>query len=373
MPEAHAERVKRCPQDSGGSDTPSFSELCLYEHERGSLSQLIDQAHKQEGCILGRVVKLDRGYPLVVTEHNQAVRAEHAISLVKTEDIRAAIGDWVSVSEPDGHDKARIEKILPRRTRFVRWNGSATGDFQVLAANVDRVIIVSALSKKPLVESVVVRILKGIVIARDAGCDVAVVLSKADRKRAHDEVQRDVSYLKALLGDDVPMVVTSALNKQGISEVEELIEPGRSAVLLGESGAGKSTLANTLLDDEVLATGAVRSKDDKGRHTTVARQMTVLANGGILIDAPGLRTIPLIGHEEGMRATFPAIEEARLSCRFRDCTHVDEPGCEVLALVERGVISAEQLRFYRLLAEEMRAAEKRLNPNVDIRGGRAKR
>lgn len=97
-------------------------------------------------------------------------------------------------------------------------------------------------------------------------------------------------------------------------------------MILGESGAGKSTLLNALLGHDTLATGGVRERDDQGRHTTVARVMVALpATPGVIADAPGLRSLPLVGHERGLACAFPEIVEASHACRFGDCTHTHEP------------------------------------------------
>ena len=97
-------------------------------------------------------------------------------------------------------------------------------------------------------------------------------------------------------------------------------------MILGESGAGKSTLLNALLGHDTLATGGVRERDDQGRHTTVARVMVALpGDAGVIADAPGLRSLPLVGHERGLARAFPEIVEASRACRFGDCTHTHEP------------------------------------------------
>lgn len=100
---------------------------------------------------------------------------------------------------------------------------------------------------------------------------------------------------------------------------------GTCSMILGESGAGKSTLLNTLLGHDALETGAVRARDDAGRHTTVARVMVKLPGScGVVADAPGLRSLPLVGHERGLARAFPEIVEASRGCRFNDCTHTHE-------------------------------------------------
>lgn len=311
-------------------------------------------------CVLGRVVRLDRGYPLVATPEG-AFRAEHAIALVKGADVRAAVGDWVAVRLPCGHDKARIEHVVPRLGVLARWDGSSRGDRQVLAANLDLLVVVQPFSKRPLC---VDRIMRSCVLAREGGARVAVALTKADRVSQPDRLALDVAAVRRAAGDDVDVVVVSCATGQGVEEVRALIAPMTTALLLGESGAGKSTLVNALLGEEVLGVGEVRCRDDQGRHTTVARRMLKVPRAGVLVDAPGLRSLPLLGEERGLACTYPEIDALVATCRFRDCTHGDEPGCAVRAAVSAGSVDAARLEEYRLLAAEMLANRRRLMPSA---------
>ena len=148
----------------------------------------------------------------------------------------------------------------------------------------------------------------------------------------------------------------------GVAAVRELVPQGTVAIVLGESGAGKSTLLNALLGHEALETGAVREADDMGRHTTVARRMVSLPGAGVIVDEPGLRSLPIVGHERGLAKVFPDIADAARECRFRDCTHTHEPGCGVRA----AGFSEVRLACYLALAAEMRESAASLDPDVVI-------
>ncbi len=311
-------------------------------------------------CALGRVVRLDRGYPLVTTDAG-SFRAEHAIALVKGADVRAAVGDWVVLRLPHGHDKALIERILPRLGAITRWDGSGRGERQVLAANVDVLIVAQPLSRRAVPLD---RIVRSVVLAREGGADAAVVLTKADRSPDPGRLADDEAQVRAAVGPGVPVVATSCLRGEGVEDVRALIPAGRCALLLGESGVGKSTLVNTLLGAEVLGVGAVRGRDDQGRHTTVARRMLKVPGAGVLVDAPGLRSMPLLDEDRGLALTFPEIAALVPQCRFRDCTHGSEPGCAVRAGVEAGDVPPDRLAEYRLLAAEMLANRRGLDPSA---------
>lgn len=348
------------------SDVPAFGDLRVDDAQRAAYQGFLATADNADEMRLGFVVRLDRGFPLVATE-GDAFRAEHSVAFAKQDGERdacllPAVGDCVAVRRAPGHDMGVIERVLPRRTSFERWRGRSRGERQVLAANVDTVLIVQALGSGEVLFG---RVARSLVLARDCGIEPAVVLTKADRC-TEGELARDLDRVRRLVGADVRVVVTSSAAGEGMEEVRALVGPRRCAMILGESGAGKSTLLNALLGHEALATGAVRERDDRGRHTTVARVMVRLPGGGVIADVPGLRSLPLVGHERGLARAFPEIAAAAEGCRFRDCTHEHEPGCEVRARHEAGEIADERLACYLALAEEMRASARSLDPDVAL-------
>ena len=143
-----------------------------------------------------------------------------------------------------------------------------------------------------------------------------------------------------------------------------VLAPHRTAVLLGPSGAGKSTLVNRLIGAEVLATGAVRAGDRRGRHTTTRRQLVVVPSGGVLIDTPGLRALGLTGSGGGIDAAFADIVALAAQCRFADCSHTGEPGCAVLAAVAGGALDPVRLASYQKLREETEDKQSGTDPKV---------
>ena len=340
-------------------DLPSFEDLRVRDSQVEAFNAYVASAEEAIPYELGCVIRLDRGFPLVATA-NRTVRAEHAHALAKGDHLLPAIGDWVVLACPLGHDMGRIDAVLPRATAFERWRGKNRGEKQTLAANVDTVLIVQALNTDPLRCG---RLARSLVLVNDCGARPVILLTKADRKASPQDLQADIDMVRSVCGD-VEILVTSAFANEGLDDVRRVIPAGTIAMILGESGAGKSTLLNGLLGHEAAATQCVREKDDMGRHTTVARVMYALEGCGVMADAPGLRSLPLVGHERGLAITFPEIVRAAHGCKFRDCTHTHEPGCEVLAQCEQGNISAERLEVFLTLASEMRVSAQSLDPDI---------
>lgn len=310
---------------------------------------------------VGRVVKLDRGFPLVRLASGEEVRCEHAIFLVKGSDQRAVIGDFVTVSLPEGHDKGIIEETLPRTSSFVRKDPTERALPQTLAANFDLVLVA-----QPLEEVNVRRLERELVLAHETGVEVAVVLTKADLVASAQEVEAVRQRIDGFIGNDSVLVV-SEKDPQSIQVVADLIaKDNKMAVLLGRSGVGKSSLVNMLVGKEVQSTTPVR-QDGKGRHTTVSREIIELPSGGSVIDMPGVRGLGLWDADEGIGATFSDIEELSQSCRFRDCTHTNEPGCAVKRAVDAGELSSARLESYVRLREESQQVKVRREEAERIR------
>ncbi len=161
---------------------------------------------------------------------------------------------------------------------------------------------------------------------------------------------------------DAPVVVTSTESAPGIGGLREFLAAGRTVALLGSSGVGKSSIANALLGESRLPTGEVRQTDSKGRHTTTHRELVPLAEGGALIDTPGMRELQLWANAESVEETFDEIAEAGSACRFGDCTHQNEPGCAVREALEAGIISPERWQSYRKLRAEAQRHERMADP-----------
>jgi ribosome biogenesis GTPase / thiamine phosphate phosphatase len=295
-------------------------------------------------CSPARVVRVERTHCLVVGPDG-AERAARCQPL-------PAVGDWVGVGdEAISHVLPRFSAITRRRLEAGRTAfDSAGSDLQVLAANLDFVII-----SAPADRASPARVEREVAIAWESGAQPLVAVTKSDLDA--DDAARSLG--RRLLGVDV--LAVSALDGAGLDELQSLLRPAKTAVLFGPSGAGKSTLINALVGHELLPTGAVRESDHRGRHTTTSRQLVVLPTGGILIDTPGLRSLALTAEIEVERA-FPEIETLARSCRFADCRHETEPGCAVTSALSTGALDRQRFASYRKLEREVAAEERRSDP-----------
>ncbi len=289
----------------------------------------------------------DENAPETAAAPELLVRCEHATALVKGERVRAAIGDRVVVQLPAGHDKGIICSIDPRATAFVRKDPADRTAKQVLAANFGLVVVV-----EPMNDLNRRRLERELVLAHETGAPVAVVLTKTDLV---DPAQRTgiLQDIRALAGRDTPVLGASLEDASSIGKVRGLVGPGCMAILIGKSGVGKSSLVNALAGRALQSTASVRAADGKGRHTTVDRVLVEVPGGGAVVDMPGVRGLGLWDADQGLARAFADVEGLAAQCRFRDCSHGDEPGCAVQAALVSGELAPERLASYRSLAREI--------------------
>jgi ribosome biogenesis GTPase len=293
-------------------------------------------------CVPGRVARPDGALHLVLTADGP-LRAEPSGALKHAAADRTAlptVGDWVAV-----RDGSLIEAVLPRRSAFVRHGAGNAATGQVLAANVDVVFVVVALSAAPNLR----RLERFLALAWESGGQPVVLLTKADLCASLPDVVAEVTAA----APGAPVHAVSSVTGEGVDDVRAHLTPGRTVVLLGASGVGKSTLANLLLGATHLATTAIRA-DGKGRHTTTHRELVPLPGGAVLIDTPGLRGIQLWDADDGLDKAFAEVEALLGACRFHDCAHETEPGCAVLAALADGTLEPRRWESYRKLQRELR-------------------
>lgn len=248
-----------------------------------------------------------------------------------------AVGDRVTFTPEN--DRGVLEGIEPRRNVLSRPAVGRSGQRQLLAANLDRVVVVVAARTPRWKPAIVDRYL---VLASAAGIAPLVCLNKSDLGPPEEDEAALAVYARL----EVPVLRVSAATGQGMEDLVRALT-GLASVLVGPSGTGKSTLANRLVPEAAVRVGEVSDQTGRGRHTTTWVELLDLPSGGHLIDSPGLRVLGLSGvPPEDLALHFPEIREHAGGCRFQDCRHRAEPGCAVKAAVAGGAVAEERYASY---------------------------
>jgi ribosome biogenesis GTPase len=261
------------------------------------------------------------------------------------------VGDWVHARRADA-TLALIENVEPRTTCISRQRPGGGGE-QVLAANVDLIVIVMGLDGDYNIR----RLERYLILAAASGSDAMVALNKVD---VCPEWSARLDEVRAVTSD------AAALSAhKSVAPLTEVVR-GRTVVLLGSSGAGKTTIANALLGESRQATQPVRESDSRGRHTTTRRMLIDLPGGGALIDTSGLRELALWAGQDSVDEVFAGIAALARQCRFHNCAHADEPGCAVSRALKTGELDPARWASYQKLLAEARYHERAVDQRAAV-------
>jgi ribosome biogenesis GTPase len=300
--------------------------------------------HAAQGLLPARVIEQQRGLYRVIAE-----RGEFCATLSGRFAFEAApgdhptAGDWVALALRAEEGAAAIQALLTRTSAFTRR--APDGGTQVVAANLDIAFLVSSLNGDLNLR----RLERYLAVARAGGALPVIVLTKAD---ICADAEARAEEVRAIAGD-ASVHVVSAATGVGLDALAAHLSIGKTAALLGSSGVGKSTLVNALIGAPIMATQAISGDGKRGRHTTTHRQLVLLPSGGLLLDSPGMRELGVWTADAGVAATFADVETLIAACRFRNCSHGNEPDCAVRAALADGALDESRWRSYRKLLREL--------------------
>ena len=265
-----------------------------------------------------------------------------------------AVGDYVKISMREDNT-AYISDILPRRNSIVRKASNLSKQSHILAANVDVCLLVVTVNYPATSTTFIDRFLAS---AEAYRVPVVLVFNKADLYNEAELASME-SLIALYESIGYRCLRTVATDGQGIEELKEIVK-GRVSLLAGNSGVGKSSLVNAVSPETAARIGEISKIHNKGMHTTTYSEMFELMPGSYLVDTPGVKGFGTYDMEiEEIADYFIEIFECSKGCRFGNCTHIHEPGCAVVAAVERGDIALSRYSSYLSMIEEKKEGKYR--------------
>lgn len=310
--------------------------------------QEAEMQYKQNDRLVGRVISQNRFLYQVLIDREEKVgkvcgKLQYGAN--NKEDY-PVVGDWVIYKENGG--EVIIEEILPRKTMISRKVAGGRSDLQVLATNMDKVLITMAFNNDFNLR----RLERYLAIAWESGAIPMILLTKSDL--CEDIAVKVESIEQIAFGVDI--LAVSSLTGEGFEALRQSIKSEETVVFIGSSGVGKSSIVNKLMGRDIQMIKAI-DEHDKGRHTTTHRELFELPEGGMVIDTPGMRELQF--SQGDMETTFHEIELLSEACYFSDCTHTTEPKCAIREAIENGGLLKERYGSYVKLRREMEIHEAR--------------
>jgi ribosome biogenesis GTPase len=297
-----------------------------------------------------RVTGVDRGW-LVLLNETGVFRAQLSGTFMHQASGAAArpcVGDWVCVQRSDAAAPGSVHAVLDRKTSLRRKAVGKAAVDQMIAANMDCVIVVQSCHTDFNLK----RLERYLTMVAEGGALPWVLLTKTDLV-GPDVLSDQMAQIRGA-GIAAPVLTLSNVTQAGIEDLKRMLVPGKTYCFVGSSGVGKSTLINALIGHAQQDTKSV-SGTGEGRHTTVRRELIVLENGAMVIDNPGMREFGIQGADAGIEGGFADILALAPQCRFNDCTHVSEPGCAVRAAVNTGDIARGHYENFVKLTQESKS------------------
>jgi ribosome biogenesis GTPase len=296
---------------------------------------------------VARVTAVDRGGGLLRGEEGE-VPFEPSGRLRFSAESSAdmpCVGDWVVAQYHNAGEMAIVHGVLPRKTFLRRKCAGKEVDHQMIAVNIDVAFIIQSCHYDFNVR----RFDRYLVMVNEGHIEPVLVLTKTDLITP-EELGEKLALVRDA-GITTRILALSNTTGAGLDELRELLVTGKTYCLLGSSGVGKTTIINRLVGREALDTRGV-SGTGEGIHTTARRQLVLLDRCAMVIDTPGMRELGILASDEALEDSFEDIHELAAGCRYANCTHIQEPGCAVLAAVDDEIVSGDRYRNYVKLKKE---------------------
>lgn len=263
-----------------------------------------------------------------------------------------AVGDFVKI-ELYSENECIIHEILPRKNVLKRKAPGRETEMQIIGANLDLIFIVQGMDENYNLK----RLERTLVLCRTVKAQTVILLNKKDL--IHENIMMDrIIQVKEIAPDSI-IIPCSASSEEGLDQILLHLGEKKLCCLIGSSGAGKTSWINILTRGN--APVQETSFQSKGKHTTTSRQTYFLENGSMLIDTPGMREFGLYESSSGFSDTFEDITRLESECKFKNCTHENEPGCAVQKALSNGDLEEDRYAHYLKLLKEEKYIESKIS------------